>query len=56
MTRARTLDEKYRTYNAALSELVQFLENGNINGFMAQPTQGDAKRPRRCDDQIRRIE
>ncbi|QJT81294.1 methyl-accepting chemotaxis protein II [Kosakonia sp. MUSA4] len=36
----QTLDEKYRTYNAALTELVQFLESGNINGFMAQPTQG----------------
>jgi methyl-accepting chemotaxis protein-2 (aspartate sensor receptor) len=36
----QALDEKYRTYNAALTELVQFLESGNINAFMAQPTQG----------------
>ena len=34
------LDEKYQTYAAGLSELVQFLESGNMDGFFAQPTQG----------------
>ncbi|XTZ39980.1 methyl-accepting chemotaxis protein II [Salmonella enterica] len=36
----QVLDDKYRTYHAALSELVQFLESGNMNSFLAQPTQG----------------
>ncbi|WP_326900589.1 methyl-accepting chemotaxis protein II [Kosakonia cowanii] len=36
----QALDEKYQTYHAALSELVQFLESGNMNSFLAQPTQG----------------
>ncbi|MDF7760163.1 methyl-accepting chemotaxis protein II [Kosakonia cowanii] len=36
----QSLDEKYQTYHAALSELVQFLESGNMNSFLAQPTQG----------------
>ncbi|MGP3593349.1 methyl-accepting chemotaxis protein II [Vagococcus sp. WN89Y] len=36
----QNLDEKYRTYHAALAELVQFLESGNIDAFLAQPTQG----------------
>lgn len=41
MAQARqNLDVKYRTYHDALTELVQFLESGNIDAFMAQPTQG----------------
>ena len=36
----QALDEKYQTYHGALSELVQFLESGNMNSFLAQPTQG----------------
>jgi len=36
----QNLDDKYRTYHAALSELVQFLESGNMDAFLAQPTQG----------------
>lgn len=34
------VDEKYQTYFAALTELVQFLENGNMDAYFAQPTQG----------------
>ena len=34
------VDEKYQQYHAALTELVQFLETGNMDGFFAQPTQG----------------
>ncbi|MBA7801932.1 methyl-accepting chemotaxis protein II [Citrobacter sp. C348] len=34
------IDDKYKQYHAALTELVQFLENGNMDGFFAQPTQG----------------
>ncbi|WP_336220883.1 methyl-accepting chemotaxis protein II [Citrobacter amalonaticus] len=34
------IDEKYQTYFAALRELVQFLENGNMDAYFAQPTQG----------------
>ncbi|WP_312411655.1 methyl-accepting chemotaxis protein II [Pseudescherichia sp.] len=37
---SQQLDEKYRTYNAALTELIQFLESGNMDAFFAQPTQG----------------
>ncbi|WJD48860.1 methyl-accepting chemotaxis protein II [Enterobacter sp. PGRG2] len=35
-----TLDEKYRAYAAALNELIQFLESGNMDAYFAQPTQG----------------
>ncbi|HHO8887806.1 TPA: Tar ligand binding domain-containing protein, partial [Klebsiella pneumoniae] len=34
------VDEKYQQYHAALVELVQFLENGNMDAYFAQPTQG----------------
>lgn len=34
------VDEKYQQYHAALAELVQFLENGNMDAYFAQPTQG----------------
>ena len=37
---SQQLDDKYRTYNAALTELIQFLESGNMDAFFAQPTQG----------------
>ena len=37
---SQQLDEKYRTYSAALTELIQFLESGNMDAFFAQPTQG----------------
>ena len=36
----QVLDEKYKTYAAGLTELVQFLEGGNMDGYFAQPTQG----------------
>ncbi|POT59373.1 methyl-accepting chemotaxis protein II [Citrobacter amalonaticus] len=35
-----TVDEKYQQYFAALTELIQFLENGNMDAYFAQPTQG----------------
>lgn len=34
------VEGKYRTYHAALTELVQLLENGNMDAYFAQPTQG----------------
>ena len=34
------VDEKYQQYHAALVELIQFLENGNMDAYFAQPTQG----------------
>lgn len=37
---SQQLDEKYRAYSAALTELIQFLESGNMDAFFAQPTQG----------------
>ncbi|WP_314418124.1 methyl-accepting chemotaxis protein II [Pseudescherichia vulneris] len=37
---SQQLDAKYRTYSAALTELIQFLESGNMDAFFAQPTQG----------------
>ena len=37
---SRTIDEKYRNYAAALAELIQFLESGNMDAYFAQPTQG----------------
>ncbi|CBG88685.1 methyl-accepting chemotaxis protein II [Citrobacter rodentium] len=36
---SKDVDEKYRTYYTALAELVQFLENGNMDAYFAQPTQ-----------------
>ena len=37
---SQQLDDKYRTYSAGLTELIQFLESGNMDAFFAQPTQG----------------
>ncbi|ECJ2712841.1 methyl-accepting chemotaxis protein II [Salmonella enterica] len=34
------VDEKYQRYQAALAELIQFLDNGNMDAYFAQPTQG----------------
>ncbi|ECG8259935.1 methyl-accepting chemotaxis protein II [Salmonella bongori] len=34
------VDEKYQRYHAALAELIQFLDNGNMDAYFAQPTQG----------------
>lgn len=34
------IDEKYQAYFAGLTELVQFLEQGNMDAYFAQPTQG----------------
>lgn len=34
------VDEKYQRYQAALAELIQFLDNGNMDAYLAQPTQG----------------
>lgn len=34
------VEEKYQQYHAALAELVQFLESGNMDAYFAQPTQG----------------
>ncbi len=34
------IDEKYQAYFAGLTELVQFLEKGNMDAYFAQPTQG----------------
>lgn len=33
------IEEKYQQYHAALAELVQFLESGNMDAYFAQPTQ-----------------
>ncbi|MEY8615233.1 methyl-accepting chemotaxis protein II [Citrobacter amalonaticus] len=37
---SNNVDEKYQNYFAGLTELVQFLESGNMDAFFAQPTQG----------------
>ncbi|MDI3424525.1 methyl-accepting chemotaxis protein II [Enterobacter sp. V87_3] len=37
---SQNIDEKYAAYFAGLTELVQFLENGNMDAYFAQPTQG----------------
>ena len=34
------IDEKYTAYFAGLTELIQFLESGNMDAYFAQPTQG----------------
>ena len=34
------VEAKYQAYFAALTELVQFLESGNMDAYFAQPTQG----------------
>ncbi|MDR9888992.1 methyl-accepting chemotaxis protein II [Pseudenterobacter timonensis] len=34
------VDQRYRAYFAGLTELVQFLERGNMDAYFAQPTQG----------------
>lgn len=37
---SQTLDACYQKYHAALTELIQFLENGQMEAYFAQPTQG----------------
>jgi len=37
---SQQLDDKYHTYSAALTDLIQFLESGNMDAYFAQPTQG----------------
>ncbi|WP_194206585.1 methyl-accepting chemotaxis protein II [Superficieibacter sp. 1612_C1] len=37
---SQTLDAGYQKYHAALTELIQFLENGQMEAYFAQPTQG----------------
>ncbi|MDK9585517.1 methyl-accepting chemotaxis protein II [Lelliottia wanjuensis] len=37
---SENIDEKYTAYAAGLAELTQFLENGNMDAYFAQPTQG----------------
>ncbi|KNC09693.1 chemotaxis protein [Klebsiella sp. RIT-PI-d] len=37
---SQTLDASYQKYRTALSELIQFLENGQMDAYFAQPTQG----------------
>ena len=37
---SQNIDEKYAAYAAGLTELIQFLENGNMDAYFAQPTQG----------------
>jgi methyl-accepting chemotaxis protein-2 (aspartate sensor receptor) len=37
---SQNIDEKYNAYHAGLTELIQFLESGNMDAYFAQPTQG----------------
>ncbi|ASV55887.1 Methyl-accepting chemotaxis protein II (aspartate chemoreceptor protein) [Lelliottia jeotgali] len=37
---SQNIDEKYTQYAAGLTELIQFLESGNMDAYFAQPTQG----------------
>ncbi|MCL8177281.1 methyl-accepting chemotaxis protein II [Enterobacter cloacae] len=37
---SQNIDEKYNAYYAGLTELIQFLESGNMDAYFAQPTQG----------------
>jgi len=39
-TRGAELADKYQAYHQALTELVGYLNNGNIKAFLDQPTQG----------------
>ncbi|MCT4702232.1 methyl-accepting chemotaxis protein II [Enterobacteriaceae bacterium H20N1] len=36
----KSVDNDYQNYHQALSELIGFLENGNLDAYFAQPTQG----------------
>ncbi len=47
------IDEKYQAYFAGLTELVQFLEKGNMDAYFAQPTQGMQNAPRRGARRVR---
>ena len=38
--RAAALQEKFKAYHGALTELAQFLDSNNIQAFLDQPTQG----------------
>ncbi|KND54469.1 Methyl-accepting chemotaxis protein I (serine chemoreceptor protein) [Candidatus Paraburkholderia kirkii] len=40
VTRAAALQAKYAEYSKALSELAQYLDAGNLQAFLDQPTQG----------------
>lgn len=40
VTVSGNLDEKYHNYFAGLTELIAFLEQGNMDGYLGQPTQG----------------
>lgn len=37
---SQNIDEKYNAYHTGLTELIQFLESGNMDAYFAQPTQG----------------
>ena len=37
---SQNIDEKYNAYYTGLTELIQFLESGNMDAYFAQPTQG----------------
>ena len=37
---SQNIDQKYVAYAAGLTELIQFLESGNMDAYFAQPTQG----------------
>lgn len=39
VTASRNIDEKYKNYYAALTELIDFLDYGNTDAYFAQPTQ-----------------
>ncbi|EJS6282655.1 flagellar type III secretion system protein FlhB [Escherichia coli] len=37
---SRNIDEKYKNYHTALTELIDYLDYGNTGAYFAQPTQG----------------
>lgn len=37
---SRNIDEKYKNYYTALTELIDYLDYGNTGAYFAQPTQG----------------
>ena len=40
---SRNIDEKYKNYHTALTELIDYLDYGNTGAYFAQPTRGNAK-------------
>ncbi|MDK6476906.1 Tar ligand binding domain-containing protein, partial [Corynebacterium amycolatum] len=36
---SRNIDEKYKNYHTALTELIDYLDYGNNGAYFAQPTQ-----------------